>query len=369
MSRLWMRGTSKSDVFLHFSPRVPSARVEWASSLVTEKLETMVEVPSVHTTLWSKHKAISTLFPYAIRLEQGGQQEMVDAILLAAKVSVRILEWPQLWVHISPVFDGCSPPSLNRVIALFFPYIPWYYNCPDPGNSVSRWVAAASAIRYSEEAGPSVVNALLRISASESLRSHIPADIWAWLEQRPSLPPVCIGRLVGSWRSIIRHVRGLGDIEILKSYLLLVWSEWDSLSSPDEMEVLIREDFGGIGMWYHRDDLVKHLNHVQEQLDRGLEHFKQHKPRTKESSIHERKEQYEQLKNVLLEVDKGATETLTRTIPKLIILISVLIVAIVFRIPPDFHLCSASSVPVTSDLERSPLISRVSNTPCSSGLY
>ena len=41
----------------------------------------MVDDPIVDIPLLeSKHKAIAALFPYAIRLERGGQHEMVDVI-------------------------------------------------------------------------------------------------------------------------------------------------------------------------------------------------------------------------------------------------------------------------------------------------
>ena len=272
----------------------------------------MVTVPSMYTTLWSKYKAVSTLLLFAIRLEQGGRQEMVDTIFRAASVSEGIFKWHRIWTYIAPVFDESSPPSLNRVITLLFSYLPWHYSWSHPRNTVPRWAAAASALPYSEEVGPSVVNALLRVLAVESLRSYIPVDIWAWLKRRPTLPPVCLGRLVGSWRLTVQHVRGLGDIEVLNSYLLLVWSEWDSLNPGglNEMEILIREDFGAIGMWRHRGDLIKHLDQVQGQLDRGLEHFRQHKQWISEHDIRLRKGQYRQLKNVLLEADKRATETL-----------------------------------------------------------
>ena len=79
-----------------------------------------------------------------------------------------------------------------------------------------------------------------------------------------------------------------------------------------EMEISIREDFGGIGMWGHRDDLVEHLDRVQRELDRGLAHFNQVKRTTTEDDIQRRKELYGNLKDVLLEEDKATTETLTR---------------------------------------------------------
>ena len=247
--------------------------------------------------------------------------KIFDAIIRAAGASESVLWWRSIGIHLSALFGESSPPSLNRAITFVSPYVPWYRHGLNTKKVVARWAAAASAVPYSEELCRNAVDTLLWISYSDSLRSHIPVDLWTLLIQRPSLPPVCQGRSNGSWPPIVRHVRGLGDIQILKSYLLLVWTEWDTLYSPGvhEMEVSIRADFGGIRMWGHRDDLVKHLDHVQRQLDRGLECFKHHSPWISEAEIRKRKEQYGRLKNALLEVDKRAIETLTRTYPRFIL--------------------------------------------------
>ena len=164
-----------------------------------------------------------------------------------------------------------------------------------------------------------MVTTLLQILGNESLRRHIPIDIWAWLKQRPPLPPVCRERSLASQGSIVHHIREIGDIEILKSYLLLILSEWDPLWTDGfaEVEVLIREDFNGIGMWCHRGDLIKRLDDIQGQLDRGLEYFQQHKPEIDEGDLEVGKEQHVRLKNALLEVEQGAMKTLIRTSPGL----------------------------------------------------
>ena len=295
--------------------------------------------------LQCKSKAIATLFSYAVRLEQGGQQEMVDAIFRAARASELILQWPQIRRHATALLDKSSPSSLNRVIILMSPYISWDHWLGTQ-NAVARWAMAASLAPYSEEVSQSVVDALLWVSGDETLRLHIPVDMWARLKRRTSLPPLYRGQSNGSQGNIVNHVRGLGDVEILKSYLLLVWSEWHDLW-PDglrEMEISIRNDFGGIGMWCHRDDLVKHLDHVQLELDRGLEHFERHNPWVDEDKIKKRKGRYGHLKNVLLEVDKTAMETLTRTPPELTLFD--LCANLVFRIPHRLHVFFVSPVSV-----------------------
>ena len=292
--------------------------MEGVSRVIIQRLKTMVENTGMHGTLCSNYESVSTLLPYAIRLEQCGQQEMIDAIIFTAKILGTIFRWHRIGAQVASLFDESSPSSLDRVITLISPHVPWYDWGKYTRISVARWAVAVSAVPHSEEVDQSVVNALLQIASQLPLRRHIPVNVWAWLKKRPLLHPVCQGRSGGSSGSVVRHVRGLRDIEILKSYLLLVWSEWDGLD-PDgclEMQALIREDFGGVGMWCHRDDLIEHLDIIQEQLDRGVEYFQQHRPWILEHHIQQTKEQYEGLKNILVDVDKTVMKTLTRTPPR-----------------------------------------------------
>jgi hypothetical protein len=122
--------------------------VEEISSLVTQGLEgivvdsqrlegIMVDVDSdgaisedseeyFESGLILSHKAIATLFPYATRLAQGGQPAMANAISLIARTFPLIFEWCHIGAHITAVFDESSPPSLNQVIALVWPYARQY---------------------------------------------------------------------------------------------------------------------------------------------------------------------------------------------------------------------------------------------------
>ena len=215
-----------------------------------------------------------------------------------------------------------SPPSLDWVITFLSPHALSHTEQYD-GNMVTRWAKAASEISYMEEVGQTVVYALLYIASVDSLRSHIPINIWTWLGKRPSLPPECLGRSRGSSGEVVRQIRTLGDIEILKSYLLLVWSEWDHTDNQEsgglvEMQVSIREDFSGIGMWHHRQGLIKRLDHVLGKLNGGLDDPKQHKPSLEDDHISRAEAQYNELKRVLLEVDAEATNGLARKLPRLI---------------------------------------------------
>ena len=60
---------------------------------------------------------------------------------------------------------------------------------------------------------------------------------------------------------LVHHVRALGDTEILKSYLLLIWSDWSTiwnLSGWDltEVLVLVLEGFSKLG------DLIEQADRV-----------------------------------------------------------------------------------------------------------
>jgi hypothetical protein len=155
-----------------------------------------------------------------------------------------------------------------------------------------------------------VVDTLLQIASESKLLPHISVDIWLWLTKRPSLPPLCQGRYGGTHPDIVKAVRALEDLEILKSYLLLVWSEWDGQASIGVCErgfrdicASTREDFGGVRNGHHRADLIRRLDCVLGQLDLGLEHLKQHNPHTTECDIQKMRRQYGELKEILLEAD------------------------------------------------------------------
>ena len=224
----------------------------------------------------AKRKAISALFPYAISLERSGDQTMADVVLRVSRASCsREVVWDRIWPYFTALFYEPIPSSSSRLITLFSPYLPWD-RAANP-DFVSGWAAAALATPYTEQVGQSVVDALLQIATFYHLRPHIPRDVWALLKKQPFLPPYCPGRNQGTSGDVVRHIRGLGDPEILKSYLLLVWSEWSLpfSSGLEEMLVSIRKDFGQVGTRHHREDLVERLDYILEELGRGLEHFEQ----------------------------------------------------------------------------------------------
>ena len=129
---------------------------------------------------------------------------------------------------------------------------------------IIRWATAAPAVPHSKEVDQIVVEMLLKLGNFGRLRSYIPTEMWAGLKEQSSLPPLSEARHEGTRRNLVRHVQGLGDPDILKSYFLLVWSEWDVLydSGFAEMQASIVEDLGGIGMQHYPGDLIRHLDYV-----------------------------------------------------------------------------------------------------------
>lgn len=290
-----------------------SVQLDEVSQLITQKLGTMARTVGPFAPV---RKAVSALLPYAVRQERHGRYATLGALL----DTIRTLDG-SIWNRVVPVlFDETS----HLTTVLVSPYVEWHNpSLPDRGDLVTQWAAAASAVPYTEEIGRSVVDVLLNISTWYFLLSHIPVGIWGFLEKRPHLPPKCYGRSMGGEESVIRYVRALGDIKILKSYLLLVWSEWDAPwpNAFSETRALIREDFGGADMRGHREDLIKHLDHVLAQLGRGLEYLQQQKPRLSHYLFQEANEEYRKIREVLLEVDRGTVGTQIRTSPGTIILL------------------------------------------------
>ena len=237
---------------------------------------------------------------------------MFDAILnFARNTPFWHFSWGDTELHIVNMLSEETAPSLNRATILLSPYLDsrqW------DKQMVTRWAAVASTALYSEKVVSSVVNTLLQLGTSDTLRPDVPIGMWAWLKKQPSLPPSCHGRYDATQESrLIRYLRGLGDLDILKSYFVVVWSEWDHLEDSHfyQAQTSIVEDFVGISMQPHRTDLIKRLDHVIKRLNRGLDHFQRFEWWIKEGEIQGRKRQYETLRKVLLKVDKRATRILT----------------------------------------------------------
>ena len=211
-----------------------------------------------------------------------------------------------LWDHIQPfmntLLNDASDASLKRAAILVSPYICWYRE--EFRGLAQVWVATASTIPKEEEVAPSVVDVLLQIAHLELLPPENHGDIWSWLKLRPSLPPICHGRKLGGRREVMQQVRGLKDIEILKSYFLVVWSEWDPIqdSGFPMMYECIHEEFSGVEANFHRAELVQRLDRVIRELNKGLAHLQRGKPDLQEWQLQRSKKQYERLRKILKKI-------------------------------------------------------------------
>jgi len=200
------------------------------ASLITQKLKEMGEGGDWHL-IRSKHKAITALLPYAVQQEADGQAEMFNKFLDVARDSKdRRFTWFHIR-HYSIPYDTSS-----RALVLISPYIRWD-QLTDREYLIQRWAAAAFEVPRTEEVAQSVVDTLLQIASQGELLPHIPIDMWPWLTKRPTLPPICLGRNIGTCAHVVKAVRALSDIEILKSYFFLVWSEWNHFSSESSDDV------------------------------------------------------------------------------------------------------------------------------------
>ena len=230
---------------------------------------------------------------------------MINAVLHTAraanlkKANCGKFMWYHVVLYISRLFETQSPTSLNRVIILISPYVPWD-GALNNKVAVARWAEAAKTktIPYTEEIGQNVIDALFQIAFVDLLRTHIPDHMWDWMKRRPPLPPMYQGLLEGPRSTTVAYVRTRKDIDLLKSYFLLVWTDRCVLLAGRiyEVESSIREDFVGKGMEHHRRDLMDRLDHVLDQLDR----------RSSEETpdVQEARTQYAKIRNLLVEIDE-----------------------------------------------------------------
>ena len=293
-----------------------STQPKEVSGLIIQKFDTMAK-SHWRPAPWLKPELVDPLFRYAVQLERLGDTGLFDAIIRFAKGETDTYgsHTPSLRrLKISEVFIYASP----RATVLAAPHIQWEQRTPiDVRTLVSKWVAAVSAVPYTEEIAQNVVDVLLQVAANSSTRSYIPAGIWSWLHKRPSLS-LCRGLSLGDMPGVARMVRTLDDIRILKSYLILVWSHWKVPDFQDEMHALIREDFNGIGMGYHRRELLQRLDFIFGELDRRSRRLEVDLGDDKlwrdkvgrQSEV--MKERYGEFKRILQEAEREATEILDR---------------------------------------------------------
>ena len=172
------------------------------------------------------------------------------------------------------------------------------------------WMAAASALPYTNDVGRRVVDTLLQMAGERKLQPHIPVLAWDWLKKRPVLTSWCLGEYPGTTENVVQMVRKLGDVGLITSYLFIVWSEGNDIFPRgfQAMLRLIKEELSGIGAAGYRSDLIQRLDDILSQFEPGSSH----------------QQQYEELRAVLLEVDEEAMKTLDGMSHRVVILFSLL---------------------------------------------
>jgi len=302
----------------------------------------MAEVTD-ESAIFPKRKAICALLPYAIHLSGGGEQQMIDTFSRVSRhfIYFQGFVWNCVEPFIARLFGEPRTPSLDKAITIVSPRFNFFNQ-----NRFAQWSTAALAtlaVPYTEEAGRSVADTLWQIISDGALQQHIPAGIWLWSSKQTFIPPAWLrDRFGGDPRGeAVRKFRALGDTEILKSYLLFIWLDWSPLqdSALAEMCTSIREEFNGIGMGHHREELRKRLDHVLGQLDQGWDYLNRHRPDLCYFRINTEvtKGQYRELKRALLEVDRQAMDMLTRTSSRFIILFDLLTSVGTYRISLDVY--------------------------------
>jgi len=247
----------------------------------------------------SKREATIAFIPYAARREKGGEGKLLNTSPHAAIFSPALLSRTG-FSYYGSIFGTVLPISLKYATLDAFRYGHHsLLRASDIGAMMQLWVAAASALPYTNDVGQRVVDTLLVMADERKLQPHIPAPAWDWLKKRPVFNSWCSGHEFGTTNDVAQMVRKLGDVELITSYLWIVWSEWSYITGSrfQVMLHLIKEELSGIGAVGYRSDLIQRLDDVLLQLGPGSY----------------RKQQYEELRMVLLEVDVGALTGTSRS--------------------------------------------------------
>lgn len=279
-----------------------STQAEFVSNIITQELETLVRAGQ--ESIASKHNAICALLPYAILLENHGQQRVANAIMHVVRASKDYYFMsPTPPPYITTLLGKPTSPFRNWLITLLGPCAGWGDGLHGEDTAVG-WATAASTVPDAEEVVRSVIGTLMQITDIDSIRLHIPIETWAWLKKWRSLPVADWGKFPKATPDAVRYIRGLGDLEIMRSYFLLVFSDWCGAPADTfhEVESSIKGEFGGIGMQCQREDLLNQLDSVREEVHAKRE-------RNGEDHCSVKLDQYWRLKKVLLEMDREATKT------------------------------------------------------------
>jgi len=304
----------------------------------------------------SAHKAIAAFFPSTVWEEQSGEHELLGTFMQAACLAAR---WSGPFKNLLEplvimLLKEESPISWKQAAILALPHWPWW-NPTNSGELIQLWAAATSVVPHTDNICLSVVDTLLQIASMPSLQQFIPPGMWVWLNKRPLLPPICVGRNRGSTAPVVQIVWESGDVEIITSYLLLIWSPWDGLSigGLGEMLISLRKGFSGIGMARHRKALLQRLDRILWGLGPDWVIVKQYKPSITRQVAWERRMQYNQLMGEVLEIAKEAVDEHICEPPRLTILFVILTPMNNHR-AQQIHVCNSSSLSIVVYLEHFP---------------
>lgn len=254
-----------------------------------------------------KFKPITALLPYAVRQGQEGDSRLFDAFLCVVKYFPYTSSWTRRYIRpvIPKLLAEGSPRTLRRGAILALPHLELaWLDSDDIREFIQLWISAADGLGDAEDVCRAVVDVLLQMAFFHSVRAHIVPEAWTWLNKRPALPPRCRGRLLCSIGSnVLPAIRARSDIQLLTSYLITMWSEWDCAGEwafEGMCEALWDEYCGDDGEVVEcRKDLLARLNLVLAELGKGLGHLRVRHPDMQPDEFEVIRERYRELKRIL----------------------------------------------------------------------
>lgn len=272
-------------------------------SQIEEIKKTSIESGETKTPI----KPLASILPYAFMKAEGGDTSLLDGVLLAARRFPRGSKWIRDYIGpiISETLSKSSSTKRKQIIVCALPYLEdAWFDIEEKKGFVDRWLSAAR-LKYSPEIGRSVVEVLLRMASVRQWQPHITQEAWTWLKRRPQLPPVCRGRSsCCTSAAAVSAVRSLNSPELLKEYLVTVWSEWD-WPIPwvrDYMHTTVTESFGGEEMKGHREELCNRLRTIRDRFELGLDHLQKEGLEMSADEFQSTKEAYKELLGTLEEM-------------------------------------------------------------------
>ena len=233
---------------------------------------------------------------------------MLDAFLCVVKYFPHTSQWTRQYIRpvIPRLLAEGRPIALKRAAILALPHLELAWLGSDEIHDfIELWISAADALDDAEDVCQAVVDVLLQMAYFHSVRDHITSKAWSWLNKRPALPPRCRGRFLCSTGSnVLPAIRAHNDIELLTSYLITMWSEWDCAGEWvfEGMRKTLREEFcgGGDEVSEYRKDLLARLNLVLGEVAKGLGYLKVRHPDMQPDEFGVIRERYRELKRILV---------------------------------------------------------------------